>query len=274
LEINFTVDWEVRLKTWGGRFLNRLVGEALEGVGVKIPHNGDKPYTISPILDARGRVVNRLVPGSAYWFRASFMCNTVDCGAVTSAFVRDAYVLGSGEVVRVLRVRARGFRLGGSIANGGSSNNNNRSIIEWGVKYYPTVFPFARHYITHPSPARFLASATKTLAQLLRGVEVVLDGGNNMYNAVINNIDVKGFMRDLTLNTELINHRVRRMRINLGGGRHVPAFSGVAEYITQATNPSLLNTLLDVAEFFGVGKDRALGLGFIRITHRTIKPRP
>jgi hypothetical protein len=91
LTINFTVDWEVRLRTWGGRFLSRLVSEALEGVGIRIPHNGAKPFSISPILDASGRVVNRMVPGGAYWFRASFLCNMVDCDGVVSAFVRDSY---------------------------------------------------------------------------------------------------------------------------------------------------------------------------------------
>jgi len=275
LEVNFTVDWEVRLKTWSGRFLNRLVSEVLEGAGVRVSHNSTKPFSVSPILDARGRATNRLVPGGSYWFRASFMCNTIDCAAVASAFARDAYVLGSGEVVRILRVRAREFRLGGGTANdGGSSNNNNMSIIEWGVRYYPTVFPFMGRYITHPSPARLLASATKTLSQLLRGVEVVLDGGDNMYNAVINNIDLKNIVKDLALNTELINYRIRRLGINLGGGRLVPTFYGTAVYITQTTNPSLLNTLLSTAEFFGVGKNRALGLGFIKITHRDVKSRP
>jgi len=209
------------------------------------------------------------VPGGSYWFRASFMCNLIDCDGVTSAFVRDAYVLGSGEVVRVFRVRAREFN-----PNVVSSSGNNRSIIEWSVRYYPTVFPFARHYITHPSPARLLSSAVKTLSQLLRGVEVVLDGGDNMYNAVINNIDLKNIVKDLALNTELINYRIRRLGINLGGGRLVPTFYGTAVYITQTTNPSLLNTLLSTAEFFGVGKNRALGLGFIKITHRDVKSRP
>jgi hypothetical protein len=269
LTVNFTVDWEVRLRTWGGRFLNRLVGEVLENAGVRIPHNGAKPYAISPILDPGGRIVNRLVPGTTYWFRASFMCNMVDCNGVVGAFVRDSYRLGSGEVVRVLRVRAREFRLGG-IANDSGSNNNNRSIIEWGVEYYPTVFPFARHYITYPSPGRFFASTARTLAQLLKNTEVTLDGGGGLYNAIINNIDTRGFVKDLVLNTEIVGFRVRRLRVGLGGGRVMPAFYGTAEYITQTTNPSLLNTLLDVAEFFGVGKNRALGFGFVRVTHRVI----
>lgn len=268
MTITFTVDWEVRLRTWGGRFLNRLVGEVLENAGVRIPHNGAKPYTISPILDPGGRIVNRLVPGTTYWFRASFMCNMIDCDGVVGAFVRDSYRLGSGEVVRVLRVRAREFR---PSLNGGSSSNNNRSIIEWGVEYYPTVFPFARHYITHPSPARFLTSATKTLAQLLRNTEVTLDGGGELYNAIINNIDTRGFVKDLVLNTEIVGFRVRRLRVGLGGGRVMPAFYGTAEYVTVTENISLFNALLNVAEFFGVGKNRALGLGFVRVTHRVVR---
>jgi len=271
LTVNFTVDWEVRLRTWGGRFLNRLVGEVLENAGVRTPHNGAKPYAISPILDLGGRIVNRLVPGTTYWFRASFMCNMVDCNGVVSAFVRDSYRLGSGEVVRVLRVRAREFRLGGITNDGGSSSNNNRSIIEWSVEYYPTVFPFAHHYITYPSPGRFFASTARTLAQLLRNTEVTLDGGGELYNATINNINIKGLVMDLALNTEATRYRVRRLRVNLGGGRVMPAFRGAAEYVTYTENVGLFNALLDIAEFFGVGKNRALGLGFVRIAHRVVR---
>jgi hypothetical protein len=273
LSITFTVDWEVRLKTWGGRFLSRLVSEALEGVGIRIPHNGAKPYTISPILNASGRVVNRLVPGVVYWFRASFLCGLVDCDGVVSAFVRDSYRLGSGEVVRVLRVGVREFRFGGGIANdgGGSNNTSNRSIIEWKVTYYPTVFPFAHHYITYPSPARFLSSAARSLVDLVRGSEVVLDRGGDWLGGVVSNINIKGFVRDVVFNTEVVGFRVRRLRVDLGGGRVMPAFSGVAEYVTYTENVGLFNALLNVAEFFGVGKNRALGFGFVKITHRVVK---
>jgi len=199
------------------------------------------------------------------------MCNMVDCNGVVSAFVRDSYRLGSGEVVRVLRVRAREFRLGGITNDGGSSSNNNRSIIEWGVEYYPTVFPFAHHYITYPSPGRFFASTARTLAQLLRNTEVTLDGGGELYNATINNINIKGLVMDLALNTEATRYRVRRLRVNLGGGRVMPAFRGAAEYVTYTENVGLFNALLDIAEFFGVGKNRALGLGFVRIAHRVVR---
>jgi hypothetical protein len=271
LEISFTVDWEVRLKTWSGRFLSRLVGEALENAGVRIPHNGSKPYTISPILDPGGRIVNRLVPGTTYWFRASFMCNMIDCDGVVSAFVRDAYVLGSGEVVRVLRVSVREFRLGGGITNDGGNNTSNRSIIEWKVMYYPTVFPFAHHYITYPSPARLLSSVARTLAYLVQGSEVVLDRGGDWLGGVVGSINIKGFVRDLVFNTEVVGFRVRRLRVDLGGGRVMPAFRGVAEYVTVTENISLFNALLDVAGFFGVGKNRALGLGFVRVTHRVVR---
>ena len=266
LTINFAVDWEVELSTWCGRFLNRLVGEALEGVGIKIPHNGAKPYSISPILDVNGHVVNRLVPGSTYWFRASFMCNMIDCNAVVSAFVRDGYVLSSGEVVRVLSVGARELKLNNDVGG--------RAVVNWGVEFWPTVFTFRSRYITWPSPARFLSSAARSLVGLVRGSEVVLDRGGDWLGGVINNVDVKGFVRDVVFNTEVVGFRVRRLRVGLGGGRVMPAFSGVAEYVTYTENVGLFNALLNVAEFFGVGKNRALGLGFVRITHRVIKQRP
>ena len=144
--INFTVDWEIglncrndklrrrqqvsshlwgdELNCWsGGRFLSRLVGELLEGVGIKIPHNEGKPFSISPILDMNGRIVNKLVPGSVYWFRVSFMCNTIDCDTVTSAFIRDSYKLSGGEVIRDLNVGF--YEFGPNI-----SGSNSRSIIE------------------------------------------------------------------------------------------------------------------------------------------------
>jgi len=66
LVVRFGVDWEVKFDSWCGRFLSRLVGEVLEGVGVRVPHGAVKPFSISPIFDVNGRVVGRLVPGDAY----------------------------------------------------------------------------------------------------------------------------------------------------------------------------------------------------------------
>jgi CRISPR-associated endoribonuclease Cas6 len=264
--VRFGVDWEVVFGSWCGRFLSRLVGEVLEGAGVRIPHNARvKPFSVSPIFDVGGRVMNRLVPGSAYWFRVSFLCDLVDCGRVVNAFVRDRYVLSSGEVVRVFGVEVGEFRLNSGDVGG-------RAVVNWGVEFWPTVFTFRSRYITWPSPARFLSSAARTLAYLVRGSEVVLDRGGDRLGGVIDSVDVKGFVRDLVFNTEVVGFRVRRLRVNLGGGRVMPAFRGVAEYVTYTENVGLFNALLDVAEFFGVGKNRALGLGFVKITHRDIKP--
>jgi CRISPR/Cas system endoribonuclease Cas6 (RAMP superfamily) len=112
------------------------------------------------------------------------------------------------------------------------------------------------------------------LVGLVRGSEVVFDRGGDWLGGVVSNIDVKGFVRDVVFNTEVVGFRVRRLRVGLGGGRVMPAFRGVAEYVTYTENVGLFNALLNVAEFFGVGKNRALGLGFVRITHRVIKQRP
>jgi hypothetical protein len=53
LVVRFGVDWEVVFGSWCGRFLNRLVGEVLEGVGVRIPHGAVKPFSVSREI-ARG----------------------------------------------------------------------------------------------------------------------------------------------------------------------------------------------------------------------------
>jgi len=265
LVVRFSVDWEVGVGSWCGRFLSRLVGEVLEGVGVRVPHGAEvKPFSVSPIFDVGGRVVNRLVPGVVYWFRVSFLCGLVDCGRVVNAFVRDRYVLSSGEVVRVFGVEVHELKL--------NNDAGGRAVVNWGVEFWPTVFTFRSRYITWPSPARFLSSAARSLVGLVRGSEVVFDRGGDWLGGVINNVDVKGFVRDVVFNTEVVGFRVRRLRVGLGGGRVMPAFRGVAEYVTYTENVGLFNALLNVAEFFGVGKNRALGFGFIKITHRDVKP--
>ena len=265
LVVRFGVDWEVKFDSWCGRFLSRLVGEVLEGVGVRVPHGAEvKPFSISPIFDVNDRVAGRLVPGDAYWFRASFMCNMVDCGRVVNAFVRDSYALSSGGVVRVFGVEVSELRL--------NSNAGGRAVVNWGVRFWPTVFTFRSRYVAWPSPARFLSSAARSLVSLIHGSSIVLSKDGGKLSGVINGVDVKDFIKDLVFNTEVVGFRVRRLRVDLGGGRVMPAFRGVAEYVTYTDNVSLFNALLDVAEFLGVGKNRALGLGFIKILHRDVKP--
>lgn len=65
--------------------------------------------------------------------------------------------------------------------------------------------------------------------------------------------------------TEVLSMRVRRLMINLGRGRRLPAFNGVAEYVTYTDRPGLFRLLLDVANAYGVGKNRALGLGYVNV---------
>ena len=253
----FTVGETIRLHTWSGRLVSRAVGELLEGVGVGIPHDSPrKPYTVSPIMDANGRVVNRLVPGVEYWFRASFYCREVDCGLVSSAFSRPVVTLSGGSVLHVARVRV------GRLEPRLDNNDDSPTLVHWRVRYMPTAYKFAGSVITWPSPARFLASAGKSLARVLGS-----DG--------INGVSIDGAVRELAFHTEVARARVKRVVVRLGRGRVIHAFTGVVDYLTVTRRPSLLGLLLSTANAFGVGWDRSIGLGHVTagvLDMRSVQP--
>ncbi|MGC8598041.1 MAG: CRISPR system precrRNA processing endoribonuclease RAMP protein Cas6 [Thermocladium sp.] len=257
ISITFTVDHSVVFNSWVGRFVNRVVSEVLEDVGYRVSHASSKPFIVSPVFDLRSRIVNGFSPGFPYRFRASFFCNEVDCGRIIDAFAKPSITLLSGEVLSTVRV----------IVNEVSLNEDHStdaaSIMHWRVRYWPTIFTFRSHYIAWPSPARFLASAAQTLAHLLEGSKVDMINGNESFLGLINGIDLKQLVKDLLFNTDTVNVKARQIRLNLGNGRWINAFSGYAEYITYTEKPSLMKTLLSVANTYGVGKDRALGLGYV-----------
>ncbi|MGC8543772.1 MAG: CRISPR system precrRNA processing endoribonuclease RAMP protein Cas6 [Vulcanisaeta sp.] len=225
----------------------------MSGVSVEVLFSVDYPIAFNTWV---GRFVGRLVPGGVYFFRVSFMCGFVDCSGAVDGFVKPEIRLLTGEVLRVVRASVR--ELGISIGGGES-----RSLITWSVRYWPTSFIFRSHYITWPSPARFLSSTAQTLSRLLRGGEALIDRKGETLVGVLNEVDLKGFVKELAFNTEVIGARVRRLVINLGRGRRVPAFEGVARYVTYTERPGLFKVLLDIANAYGVGKDRALGLGYV-----------
>ena len=246
VRVYFTVGGPIKLHTWNGRLVSRIIGELLDDVGIGIPHDSPgKPYTVSPVMDANGRVVNRLVPGVEYWFRASFFCREVDCGLVASAFSRPVVHLLGGGVLHVVRVRVGRLEL--KLDN---NNDDSPTLVRWRVRYMPTAYKFASSVITWPSPARFLASAGKTLTRVLGG-----DG--------INGVSIGDTVRELAFHTEVVRARARRVGVRLGRGRVIHAFTGVVDYLTVTRKPSLLGLLLSTANAFGVGWDRTIGLGHV-----------
>ena len=252
VRVFFTVGSPIKLHTWSGRLVSRAVGELLEGVGIGVSHDSPrKPYTVSPVMDANGRVVNKLMPGAEYWFRASFYCREVDCSLVTSAFSRPVVHLSGGSVFHVIRVRVG--RLEPRLGN----NDDSPALVHWRVRYMPTAYKFAGSVITWPSPARFLASAGKSLVRVL--------GGDSIEGAVM----------ELAFHTEVARARVRQVEVRLGRGRVIHAFTGVVDYLTITSKPSLLGVLLSTANAFGVGWDRSIGLGHVTggvLDMRSVQP--
>ncbi len=72
------------------------------------------------------------------------------------------------------------------------------AVVRWRVRFWPTSFIFRSHYVSWPSPARFLSSAGLTLARVLRGgVDLLVGrGGGESLVGVIGNVDLKGFIKD------------------------------------------------------------------------------
>ncbi|MGC8571043.1 MAG: CRISPR system precrRNA processing endoribonuclease RAMP protein Cas6 [Caldivirga sp.] len=259
ISVTFTVDYPITFNTWVGRFVNRIVSEVLEGVGYRVSHASVKPFTTSPILDLGDRVVRSLAPGSVYRFRVSLFCNEVDCGRVVDGFTRPEVKLSSGEVLRVIRVNV------GEVSLNVNQSGDSPTVIRWGVRYWPTLFIFRSYYITWPSPARFLASSAQTLSRLIEGSRINIIHGDRALLGLAGDVDLRQFVKDLMFNTDVIRVKVRGLRLNLGGGRWVRAFSGHAEYVTYTEKTSLFKALLNVANAYGVGKDRALGLGYVNV---------
>ncbi len=102
-----------------------------------------------------------------------------------------------------------------------------------------------------------------TLARVLRGSDLLISRGGEALLGAVGDVDFKGFVKDLVFNTEVLSMRFRRVVLNLGRGRRAPAFEGFAEYVTYTDRPGLFRLLLDVANAYGVGKSRALGLGYV-----------
>ena len=266
--VRFSVSHPIGLGTWSGRFVSRVVGEVLGGVGVRVPHGAkSKPFVVTPILDAGNRAVGRLIPGAQYWFRVSFFCSEVDCTSAVRAFMGPIR-LSTGEELSKVSVNVSNHELAVD------SLDVKPTVVYWRVRYWPTVFIFRSQYITWPSAARFLASTAQTLARVLRGGELVMGRGSDLLVGVIDGVDLRSFIKDLTYDTEVVGFRVRRFTVNLGKGRRMPAFTGSAQYISYTDKPSLLKALLNVANTYGVGKNRPLGLGYVTAEVINEKPIP
>ncbi len=219
-------------------------------------------------MDLGGRVVKGLVPGSVYRFRVSLFCNEVDCGSVVNGFTRPEVKLSSGEVLRVVRVNVN------EVSFNVDQSGDSPTVISWRVRYWPTLFTFRSHYITWPSPARFLASSAQTLSRLIKGSRINIIHGDRTLLGLAGDVDLRQFVKDLMFNTDVIRVKVRGLRLNLGNGRWASAFSGYVEYVTYTDKPSLMKILLNMVNAYGVGKDRALGLGYVNaevIKQQTIR---
>jgi len=112
----------------------------------------------------------------------------------------------------------------------------------------PTSFMFYGRDVLYPSPVRFMVSALKN------------------YTAATG-VDTKRVVDGLAKTVEVVGSpRFRRLLVDIGEGRLVPAFVGEATLAIHASEDMpLLLAALKAAELLGVGISRTLGFGRVRV---------
>ncbi|MEM4844618.1 MAG: CRISPR-associated endoribonuclease Cas6 [Ignisphaera sp.] len=254
VDVYFTVKNFIPLYVWNGMYLYKELLRMFEEVGLSFNHRARKPFTISPIVDIDDMYVDVLEPDKVYRFRFSTL-NIELLEVFRKALYENQDIF---NVIRMevgsidLSTHSLFFRLS-------TQSESTRCLAFIDIRFLPTLFKFHGHVVLYPSPQRFIASVLRDL-YLATGV------------------DLRKQLEYFVHNFEIISYRTRIAKLYIGKNngnidRYVRAFYGKVRYIAvvEQNNIELLNLLLNIAKNLGVGKNRAIGLGDIRIINIDIK---
>ncbi|MEM4584284.1 MAG: CRISPR system precrRNA processing endoribonuclease RAMP protein Cas6 [Ignisphaera sp.] len=254
VDVYFTVKNSIPLYVWNGMYLYKELLRMFEEMGLSFNHRARKPFTISPIVDIDDRYVDVLEPDKVYRFRFSTLnIRLFEVFRKALHENQDIFNVIRMEVGSVdLSTHSLSFRLS-------TQSKSTRCLVLIDIRFLPTLFKFHGHAVLYPSPQRFLASILRDL-YLATG------------------IDLRKQLKHFVYNFEIISYRTRITKLYIGKSdknidRYVRTFYGKVRYIAvvEQNNIQLLNLLLNIARNLGVGKNRAIGLGDIRITNINIK---
>ncbi|MEM1599116.1 MAG: CRISPR system precrRNA processing endoribonuclease RAMP protein Cas6 [Pyrobaculum sp.] len=113
------------------------------------------------------------------------------------------------------------------------------------LSFYPTAFMFHGKDVLYPSPQRLAYSLAKTYWELF-------------------GVDLKHLADRAPTALEVVGMRVKRVGVNIGDMRVVPAFMGKAKLAIYGNVEAWLS-LLKLGEAVGVGISRAIGFGKYKI---------
>ena len=120
--------------------------------------------------------------------------------------------------------------------------------------FYPTLFKFSGREVLYPSPSRLLFSIGKDIARCTGRKKPIR------------------FVRDLLDKVELIEDRTKVVELRIGKHtngkqRKVSTFYGKAKYLFSVGKDMIpsIREMLNLLNLFGVGKNRSMGLGFVKV---------
>jgi len=243
----------VPLAVWSGMYLYRELLNLFESQGVRFNHSARKPFYLSPILadgkNLRYIVTGALEPGEVYWFR--FSTASVE---LVDLFRASAASGGLGDL-RVVRIEETVIDSWGTAG----SREEGLYLVRAELRFAPTLFRFRGHSVLYPSPARFFLSLARDIYEVW-GVDLLRESIR------------------ISMGTDVASMSIRTERLYIGrdaGGRerYVEGFAGRAVFVSAvpAARLPLVLSLLRLSEAVGVGKNRALGLGFVSVANVEVK---
>jgi len=264
-KVFFTVTKPIPLAVWSGMYLYRELLNIFELHGVHFDHSARKPFYLSPILLSQSeRSVERgrdmyintgiLEPGKVYWFRFSTT-------KVELIDLLRASITSTSNSLQIITIEESIIDSWNSLPLllDGEGKREGLYLVIADLRFAPTLFRYRKRTrskylerdVPYPSPTRFILSLARDICEIW-------------------GVDLRREVKKIE--AEVIPDRIITKKLYIGRGsdginRYIKSFSGRAILIFEvpASLLSLLLNMLQLSEAVGVGKNRALGLGFVSV---------
>jgi len=265
-KVFFTVAEPIPLAVWSGMYLYREILNLFELHGVYFDHSARKPFYLSPILlnssegsAKRDRVMyintGVLRPDRVYWFRFS----TTRTELVN--LLRSSIASGIISGLRAIAIEESiidPWNIHLALPDGGRRKED-LYLVNVELVFAPTLFRYhkrtrSRYWerdVLHPSPTRFIRSLARDIYEIW-------------------GIDLRRWVNKISGEVFLDRIRIEKLYIGRGSDgrdRYIKSFTAKASLVFEvsATQLPILLNMLQLLEAVGVGKNRAIGLGFVSV---------
>jgi len=257
ITFSFFPEQEFYITCYSGVFAAKLFYDLLNQVGIAFNKNAVKPFSITPLESMRrGLIISekwvKIFPNEGL----SFTVNTNDQTLVRKLLNAMEGVKSLNEPCGTMQFTGATLKMSKIQKPGLDGWPREGRWRDYRLKVdfiTPTRFRMRGHEIVYPSHVRFMRAVAKTFYE-------------------VTGVDTRKVVNPLVLsNMELTKNITRKLTLDIGKERgytrKVSGFIGTAEYILHLKEPlyEQIKPLLNVAEIMGVGANKSLGFGRIRV---------